>query len=209
MFGAGLFTRPLAFLASREAARVRGVPNYVANRHYLPFGVTVTTSVVAPGANSIRLFKARVLQDCVVDLAFMRVIAAQAGQNVQAAVYNDDTTTGYPGTLVANSASMSTASAGAVSAALAATLYADRFYWFASCCDHATPTFNSQLVAAMNLGSAVIGGVSSPGNAIAGVPVGLSFAGAFGAWPDLTGQSFTEIGTASIPIVGFRVASLV
>lgn len=184
----------------------RAKPRYIANRYYLPSGVTIATSVSAPGANSIRLFKALVLQSCVIDQALMRVIATQASQNVQAAIYEDDPATGKPGTLVASSGSMSTASAAAVTASMAATLYASRYYWFASCCDHATPTFNSQLVAAMALGVAVIGSATA-GNAISGAPVGLSFAGTFGTWPDLTGQSFTDVGTASIPLVGFRVAT--
>lgn len=197
------------FTAQRraKAADVVGVPAYKASRYYLPFGVTVVTSgLTAPGANSIRLFKARVLQDCVIDQALMRVVATQASQNVQAAVYNDDPATGFPGTLVASSGSMSTTSAAAVTAPMSAALSVNRYYWFASCCDHATPTFNSQSAAAMALGAAVIGSATAA-NAIAAVPVGLSFAGTFGTWPNLTGQSFTDIATASIPIVGFRVAS--
>ena len=199
----GIFTAP----RRQRTADIVGVPNYVVNRYYWPFGVTYTGTVVAPGANSLRFFKARILQSCTIDTVIMRVVATQASQNVQAAIYNDSAT-GFPGTLVASSASMSTTAAGAVTAAIAATLYVNQYYWFAACCDHATPTFGSQLATGMALGPALIGSTST-GNLSAGAPVGVSYAGTFGTWPDMTANSVTDVGTASIPIVGFRVASIV
>lgn len=208
MFGAGLFTRPLAFLAPREAARVRGVPNYKVGDYLYPEGVTIAPSgLTAPGANSLRFFKSRVLQDCTIDRLFVRVVTVQAAQNVQAAVYEDNTGANRIGALVVAGGSMSTAVAAAVEATVSATLYAGRYYWFASCCDHATPTFYSQSINGQAYGASVIGSATLA-NTAAGVPWGVSFAGTFGTWPDMTGNAVVDVGTQSIPLVGFRVASL-
>ena len=194
--------------AIESGAQIRGVPNYKVGRYYYPEGVTIATSgLTAPGANSLRFYKARILQDCTIDRLFMRVVATQAAQNVQAAVYEDNTGSNSIGTLVVAGASMSTAVATGVEATISATLYANRFYWFGSCCDHATPTFYSQSTTGMALGASVIGSTSL-GNIAAGAPFGVSFAGTMGTWPDMTGNAVVDVGTASIPLVGFRVASL-
>ncbi|MGY3366179.1 hypothetical protein ACVWZL_003304 [Bradyrhizobium sp. GM2.4] len=186
-------------------------PGYIASNWYLPSGpFRVSGSATAPGLGSIRLFPGFIKERVTLAALGVRVATTSAGGNVQAAIYANNKSTMRPtGNALASTASMSTASAASVNAAVSVQVEPG-MYWFATNCDNITAAFGcldgngtsmAQLVGSPTQSNNLVG--------TSGAIDGLSVAQTFGTWPDLTSGSFTElVGANSIPLVQFQVTSI-
>jgi hypothetical protein len=182
-------------------------PGYIVGNWYVPWALGQMQTGTAPGLGSIRLYPAYFLQQATLNALGLRVSTLSAGGNVQAAIYANNAATGRPtGTALVSTASMSTAAAGNVNAAVSIQLSAG-MYWFATNCDNGTAALAS-FVAGNTWMEALIGGAAQ-NDLQTGSLEGLSVTQAFGTWPDLTAASFTEItSVATIPLVQFKLASV-
>lgn len=182
------------------------VPGYIPSYWCLPFPVPSIVAGSAPGSGSIRLFPAYIKELVTINALGVRIGTASAG-NIQAAIYANNPATGRPtGPALASTASMSTASVTSVNAAVNLQL-GPGLYWFATNSDNASsiPAMNSANtpVMAALIGSATQSTCLGSSSGIAGVSVAQTF----GTWPDLTSATFIEVGSGSIPIVQFKIAS--
>lgn len=183
-------------------------PGYIANNWYTQLQAYGSTTGSAPGLGSIRIYPGYIAERVTISALGLRVGTLSAGGNVQAAVYANNAATGRPtGSALVSTASMSTASTGSVNAAVSLQIEPG-LYWWASNCDNGTAVFESLSTTAPSL-SAMIGSATQ-GNALPSPrgSLALSVAQAFGTWPDLTSASFTELLTATVPIVQFKVGSV-
>lgn len=186
-------------------------PGYVAGNWYIPSGISIMAAGGAPGTNSVRLFPGYIMQQITLNTLGVRIATTQAAGNVQAAIYANNAATMRPtGAALASTASMSTTTAANVNAAVSLQL-GPGFYWFGVCHDNAT----SSLVGPSNtngMGPSFLMGSATQGNVVGssgGSLMGVTFAGTFGTWPDLTAQAFTESGGSSaFGVVQFKVASV-
>ncbi|MES2444718.1 MAG: hypothetical protein V4574_17990 [Pseudomonadota bacterium] len=187
---------------------------YISGNWYLAPDIAVAAGT-PPTADAIQLvplvIKARV------SLASLgvRIVTAEHGGNLQLALYANDPATGRPtSTAVAATASISTASTGPVSAAIAggAVTLEPGLYWAG---------FNLDSIAGGMVAVQVPSPESHPTAALIGTAtqanlgasasddlVSLFVAQAYGSWPDLTAATFVEGSTPSRngPAIHFQVA---
>jgi hypothetical protein len=105
-------------------------------------------------------------------------------------------------------ASITTASAAAVNAAVSVQLDIG-WYWWAINVDNSVVCVSS--VTANNQALSAYAGTATQGNALTSSATlcSLNFSQTYGTWPDLTGQTFTEsTGSNLAPIMQFKVASI-
>lgn len=181
---------------------------YIANNWYVPFGPqNAFAAGAAPGANSIRLYPALIKQKMTMIAMGVRVTTASAGGNAQVAVYAHNPATGRPtGAALITSVNLDTSSL-ANSVGTAFGQLAPGFYWFATNSDNGTSAYAS--LGSDPYMSQLIGSTTQQ-NSIAGSNflTGLSVSQTFGTWPDLTSATFTEVTTATIPVLQFKVGSV-
>lgn len=184
-------------------------PGYIASKWFCPLILaSIAGGGVAPGANSIRLIPGYIRQKLTINTLGVRITTASAGGNVQAAIYANNAATVLPtGSPLASTASMSTTSTGSVNAAASVQLNTG-LYWWAVNCDNATVAFTSTSTGSLWL-SSLLGSLTQNSDLAGATAIdGLSVAQTFGTWPDLTSGSFTEVVSATMPIVQFRVGSV-
>lgn len=185
-------------------------PGYIVSNWYVPVGVQIGNFAGAnPGANSIRMLPAFIKERITLNALGVRVATLSAGGNVQAAIYANNPATGRPqGSPLASTASMPTASVASVNAAVSVQLEPG-IYWFATCMDNATATLVTMVNTSTGPLSATIGSATQSNDLGGGGFTGLSVAGTFGTWPNMTGQTFTELNNSSATgIVQFEVGSV-
>lgn len=183
-------------------------PGYIAGNWYTPYGVAIDAGGANPGANSIRLFPAYIKERITISSLGVRVLTLSAGGNVQAAIYANNPATGRPiGNPLASTSSMSTAAVASVNAAVSVQVEPG-LYWFATCMDNATAAL---AVASSNslYGSSLIGSATQANCLASGGLIGLSVAGTFGTWPNMTSASFTELNqSGAMGLVQFQIGSV-
>jgi len=179
-------------------------PGYVAGRWYWASASAVGFSAAA--ANQIRLHPFVLSQPVTVSDLSSRLSATAAG-SMQIAIYAADATTHMPTTLVAASASISTAAAGPVSASVgSAVLLQPGLYWQAVNIDNAAASYQQTHNAYGPASGYLMGAGTLASLANAGfVSSVLTVAQTFGTWPSLTSASFTEAPGLG-PVIGFRSA---
>lgn len=184
---------------------------YVAARYYVPMGYVVTGNATLNAANRIHFFPFYVPQKITISTLMLRTATGAAG-NWQGAVYASHATTCLPtGTALANSAANATSVGNNtnIDSALASNvqLLPGVLYWMAINADSATPTYN-----AINSNN-VMNAAAHIGSTANSDTIGLVFGGVttnqtFGTWPDVTASSFVNVASGSIPLIGFKVASV-
>lgn len=183
-------------------------PKYVSGKWLLASMDQAIATGQSPGAGSIRLYPFYVHSLLTIDRLGVCVTTLFAGGNIQAAIYASDPNTLKPtGDALVSTASMSGAATGSVESTVAVTLQPG-LYWAATNCDNATNVMDANgstsTWMARAIGSATQASCWTTGG---GTLSGITFAQAFGTWPDLTGQTFAELTTSQrIPLIGFRVA---
>jgi hypothetical protein len=144
----------------------------------------------------------------------IRVTTAAAGGNLQLALYKSLAATGLPGTLIDNTASLSTTSATVVSGALGSNQTLESgLYWAALAVD-ATADSGGAKCLGMSLTQTGFG-VLIGSDSLADLSVGntqsnqgVTAPDTFGSWSDLTGASFTFGSNNKIPIIAAQIASV-
>lgn len=181
---------------------------YVPGRFYLPYGTFAGyTAGVAPGANSIKFFPGYIYSPVTINTLFIRCNVS--GGNAQAAIYAAGSN-GYPtGNPLTLSGSVAISSTTGFSVPITTISLSPGMYWFATNFDNGTVACISSSNGQVTLMDTMIGG--STGfkvlEATAGF-LGLSLAQTFGTWPNVTGQSFTEVQTqGTVPLLAFQVLS--
>lgn len=188
--------------------------DYVAGNYCIP-PRTSPASGTAPGANSLRLFPlVNIGKRVTVSELGARVTTAQASENFRCGIWAHNQSTGRPtGAVLAETGNISTTSTGNISGALGSNLSVEPGdgirAWIGLVCSHATPAFASILPAAelfaSTIGTATIANLLSSSTTLI---CGLSVPHTFGALPDLTSATFTEVSGTTIPLVFFRLASV-
>lgn len=169
-------------------------PGFIAGKWY-PAAVGSVGAGAALANGSVRLRAFYLPRQIRISDLGCRITTLSAGGNVRLGIYRTDAATNLPtGTAVVETGNISTAATGPVSAAVsAAATLAPGFYYMAVNADNATvvlQTFGTEATAATNLmGSATLATVAW---AAGGASFIFTFASAFGAFPDLTGQTLVE-----------------
>lgn len=170
-------------------------PGYVAGNWYrVPIiGFVATGNALAVG--SVRLLPFYLARPIKVSDLGVRIITASAGGNIRLALYASDPATRMPtGTAVVETGNISTTTATLVSLGVnAAATLQPGLYWQAVNSDNAVVVLESVNITGtygtMLVGSATLANLSlTSGDAY----ITYSFASAFGAFPNLTGQAIVE-----------------
>lgn len=187
------------------------VPVYVSGRWYLP---DTTSGTLAAGsafgtANVLRLCPGFISRAVTIAELACNATTADAGQNIQLGIYASSSTTAYPTTLVAKTASITLTGTGVKSASITGgnVVLQPGLYWFAAnssgtavvCARYATGLpFGS-----ISIGSTTAGNVVSNGVTI----MGLTTPDTFGTWTaDITGNVFTELTGSQFAAIAMKVA---
>ena len=184
-------------------------PGYVAGSWYIPLFQhnAAGASWVNPTAGRIVCAYGAVAQTLTINALGAYVTTVGAG-NAQWAVYTNGAW-GRPSTLVVATPSVSTNAAAGQSGTVSQQLPAGG-YWWCQNMDNATAI----VIAFAAVSSTMQGYVGTPGlNALLatnGVGDGIFIAQTFGTWPTSfnSGTSWTITATASVPVIGFKVASI-
>lgn len=197
------------FIVQGDVLPLTDFQGYIAGNWYIPDGVHSVVGGAVPGAGSIRLFPGYIKQLVTLNALGVRIATLSAGGNVQAAIYANNSATMRPtGNPLSSTASMSTAAAASVNAAVSVQLAAG-LYWFGTNADNGTVVMPS--ISTTNMfGATVLGSSSQSVSAGSAYGIGgLSVAQTFGTWPDLTAASFTELTNVnSLPFLQFKVGSI-
>jgi hypothetical protein len=208
-------SKNLSYVANAATARgnlgAKVHPGYISGRYYTPPHYGMSTAGGAGGLDSIRLFPFMLGAAVTISELGARVTTIQAAQNFQAAIYAADGTTQRPtSTALGSTGNISTAVQVTLSGAVGAnfTLQPGILYWAATNCSHATPVLNSihnqfAVPHAWLQGTATVTSILQSSQTFI---AGLTTPQTFGTWPDLTSATFTEIATATIPLIFFKAA---
>lgn len=184
-------------------------PGYIAGNWYLPLG-HVAAAGVALGANSIRCIPFFLPQPVTITHLGTRITTLAAGGNMKVAIYANNPATGRPtGTALASTGNLATDSATILSAAIAETSVTLQpgVYWMCAWADNGTVVCRTQAAASGGtpqlIGSATEASINS---ASTSAVLTIASALAYGAWPDLTGATFTEVTTASNASLHWKAA---
>lgn len=187
-------------------------PGYIAGRWYHVFPGFLAAGAAIP-ANSVRLLPFMLTQSITVSDLGARVTTLAAGGNVRVGVYNSDPTTKVPTTVAAETGNLSTASATVVNGAVSGgnKLFQPGLFWAAVIADGTAggtvvmqSVNGSWVQAGLLVGSTTQANIASSSTAAS---LFLTFASTFGAFPDLTGQSLTEVaGSSTTCIVQLKAA---
>lgn len=152
----------------------------------------------AVGANTARGILWPVKERVTISELGVRVTTAQAGQNIQLAVYASDPSTLMPtGTPIANTANMSVAATGPLMGALGAnTTLEPGLYWLFILGDAATAVFT--IYVANTMMAVTLGG--TPAQVMSNAATAMSYVAwnmTAGSWADLTGVAPTAYGNST------------
>jgi len=189
-------------------------PGYISGNWYHGNTGVALANGATLAANTVRMipfvFKTRVT----ISALATRITTASSGGNIQLAIYDHNSATGFPtGPARATTASISTTATGpqpSTGAPLVAgdTTFEAGIYWLAVNSDNSTAVCQAyaaaQVVAGYMIGSPVLSDVTGAGTT--GI-LALSVASqTFGTWNDFTSAPFTRIGANSYTIPIFKVA---
>ncbi len=173
-------------------------PGYKSANWYTPFYFGSLVNGAGSSSGTIYYFPIYIFRSITVSDLGCHVTASAAGGNVKLAIYAHDTSTNRPsGTPLAETGNISTASTGLVSADItgANVTLAAGLYWAAFWMDNTSAGLraierSSFSVDTCLVGSATIGNVITSSGFVA---KGLTSAETFGAWPNATSETFTEV----------------
>jgi len=189
-------------------------PGYISGNWYHGNTGVALANGAALTANTVRMipfvFKTRVT----ISALATRITTASSGGNIQLAIYDHNSATGFPtGLARATTASISTTATGpqpSTGAPLVAgdTTFEAGIYWLAVNSDNSTVICQvystAQVVAGYMIGSPALSDVTGAGTT---GTLALSVATqTFGTWNDLTSATFTRIGSNGYTIPIFKVA---
>lgn len=185
---------------------------YIANNWYLPYGIMSVGAGGALANGSIHLIPCIIPAAVTIKGLCARVTTA-GSTNIQLALYANDAATGRPtGTPIVSTGNIANTAPGVVGASgnVTSTPVSAGVYWMAVNCNDATCVLASQAIASP-LETQIVGTstMSAVLNTASASSIYLSFAQAFGTWPDLTGQAMTEntasnAASNSTGIIGFQ-----
>lgn len=186
-------------------------PGHVVNYWYSPvFYQPASAGLAAPGVNTIVCSFGAIMQNITLSALGGRITTLHAGGNVQFALYNTGSW-GRPSTLVAATASITTASAAAVNGTVSPSVPAGN-YWFCENTDDATVTLTAQSSASSFIASPFVGAAAqgSAGTGPATNVTGITLAAqAFGTWPAFASNAaWTEITSNIAPYIVYKVGSV-
>jgi hypothetical protein len=185
-------------------------PGFVVGNWYLgkEAGAALTSGNTMV-AGSIYCFPGKIMETATIEALATRILTPSSGGNAQLAVYAPGAW-GRPGTLIINSGSLDTTSAGNVSGSVTHTQLTAGWVWFCGQVDNATVAFLAQsagttaLAGSMLIGNSSVAFITNPQQA------GVSTTGAFGTWPNFTsGTTWSDVAASSqVPVVGFQIVSV-
>lgn len=181
-------------MLSRNVAAVQVHPGYIAGNWYAPplGGAAQAGGALAVG--SVRLIPFFLTRPITVSDLGCRITTLAAAGNIRLAIYRGVSSTGRPtGTAVVETGNISTAAAGPFSAAVTAATLQPGLHFMAVNSDNATVILQSLGTAAIT--PSVIVGSTTLANLTwnaTGAQITYTFASAFGAFPDLAGQTLVE-----------------
>lgn len=169
-------------------------PGYVAGNWYSPPLTGAVGAGAALASGSVKLMPFYLSKPIIVSDLGCRITTLSGGGNVRLAIYRTDATKKPTGTALVETGNISTAATGALSAAVTAQqMLSPGLYYMAVNADNATVVLqiltNTTNAPTVIVGSTTLANVTSAGTA---ANIAYSFASAFGAFPDLTGQALTE-----------------
>ena len=187
-------------------------PGFVVGDWYLgkEAGAELPSGNVPLVAGSIYCFPGKIMETATIEALATRIITPSSGGNAQLAVYAPGSW-GRPGTLIINSGSLSTTSAGNVSGSVANTQLTAGWVWFCGQADNTTVEFLAQSASTTALAGSMLIGNSSVAFITNPQQSGVSTTGAFGTWPNFTsGTTWSDVAgsTAQVPVVGFQIVSV-
>jgi hypothetical protein len=182
-------------------------PGYIAGNWYLPAGEAGAglNTGTARAAGTIQCSAGFIKERVTLSALSAYVSTVSAGGNFQLAIYANSNNR-PSGNALASTASMSTATSQPFSSPVSVQVEPG-FYWFCASVDNATATIISRNANNNSLGSMI--GSATLSNVIANQACisGVTVAGTFGTWPNMSGQTFTE-SVGSLAVVGFQVGSV-
>jgi hypothetical protein len=182
---------------------------WAVNRYVSPVSATVGSGG-ALAANTIYLMPFIAPRSFSFSELGARVATAAASSNFQLAIYGSNSSGLPSGTAIASTASLSGASATALSASATGSLTGGVLYWMA--CNQDSSSLIYQAVSAASLLQTFTTGASTLAIATNGNSSATFFrtiSGTFGTWPDLTSATTTETGgTQRTALIYMRVGSL-
>lgn len=189
-------------------------PGYVANNWYIPWPYTgVLGTSGAPGNGTIHFIPFIPSQTMTISTLGIRIVTAGT-TNVQLAIYASQTAAAGKrptGNALSSTASIvNTGAASSINAALGANVQvtAGTTYFLALNCNDGTMTSVS-MAASTAMPGIVLGSATQATSLGASATVThLTFAQAFGTWPDMTSNSCTESTASSYALIQFKVASI-
>lgn len=190
------------------------------NQFYVPRNLGTVGSSNSTATNTIRGFLGVIDEKITISALGCQIATVSPANNIQLAIYNDDISSGQhrPGTLIDNTANLSTASLAFVSGALSANQQiGPGAYWF--CANQsdgvaiATPVDKSSFSQSIVLGSTTGANLLKAATMLVGVTTPGTFTSsatpAAAAWPGtLVGNTFTEAATGVVAAVAFKIASV-
>lgn len=184
-------------------------PGYVAGRWYLPQGAAVGAGGV--GQDTIQLTPFVLTRAVTISDLATRITTALAANNVQLAIYANATAASAPtGNPLAATGNISTASAVTVSADIvgADVTLQPGMYWAAINHSGATSVaIAGEGVSPGFTGMTALVGTATLATAMTAASTSrfkYTFVQSFGTWPDLTGQTMTEVAGSNGPVIAFK-----
>lgn len=201
------------YAPSSAATPIITGPGYATGLWYIdPYIVNTATGTTAQAATtayctplSIYNLTATTNGTGTIGTVAIQVTTLAAGGNTQVALYNN-ATGNRPGTLVANTASISDAATGSITGSITANV-APGFYWWCSQSDNTTVRFTT---AGTNLQVSGRAGAANSGNIAGAIAAGFSTTTgitSFGTWPNLTSAVWSGTGNIE-PIVQFNFSTI-
>ena len=185
-------------------------PGYVSGRYYWGDGLTPSTPSAAQTADRLYLTPIQIHHRVLVDKLTARVSTGVAATNVKLAVYESipDSNTGEfrPGRRIMYTAAIATTAASAVEAdPIGQEIIEPGIYWFGCQTDGATEMRSIATAdrhIAPLVGGSTVDAVFGNSGQVLGVLITAAYAS--GVPDDITNSVFTQILTATVPVVGFK-----
>lgn len=188
---------------------------YVAGRWYAPVKGSYSSGA-GIAANTLSLLPFYVSRPITISDLGIRVTQAASGGNSRVAIYANDPATNLPtGAALAATGDISTTSTGGQSAAIVggAVTLEQGWHWMAVLVDAtaASATFQTLSAATIHagyeMGSETLAKVtaSSTNGALA---LSVANSESYGTWPDLTGDTFSELTTLASAVVPYKVSAV-
>lgn len=207
-----LYAADVTLTAAIAAVLAGHHPGFVAGRWYCPAVDVAIGAGVALTANRIAFTPFILARSATISDLATRITTVASGGNIQLAIYAADATTKLPsGSALAATGNLSTTSLGAVSADITGSdvTLPPGLYWGAV---NADATAGATVICAAP-GTTIphlvaLIGSTTLGNVVTTAPGSISryYAQTFGTWPDMTGQTTTEVANASCAQIFIKAA---